>query len=101
MSGLMLQAYTMRSGLRTAVTLLVALAAGGARFVTMEEAAFTDWALPVFSRGVLRGEALAAAIAASEANRSPESLAMDQQATGAIQDAYRVNFVQQNPLADG
>jgi NTE family protein len=26
---------------------------------TMEEAAFTDWTLPIFSRGVLRGEALA------------------------------------------
>ncbi|MGE0498790.1 MAG: patatin-like phospholipase family protein [Ramlibacter sp.] len=26
---------------------------------TMEEAAFTDWMLPLFSRGVLRGEALA------------------------------------------
>ncbi|MDO8278549.1 MAG: patatin-like phospholipase family protein [Burkholderiaceae bacterium] len=26
---------------------------------TMEEAAFTDWTLPIFSRGLLRGEALA------------------------------------------
>ncbi len=26
---------------------------------TMEEAAFTDWTLPIFSRGMLRGEALA------------------------------------------
>ena len=31
-------------------------AEGGA---DMEEAAFTDWTLPIFSRGMLRGEALA------------------------------------------
>lgn len=35
---------------------------------TMEEAAFTDWTLPIFSRGVLRGDALARYVNAQVAN---------------------------------
>ena len=36
---------------------------------TMEEAAFTDWTLPIFSRGMLRGEALARYVNAQLAGR--------------------------------
>ena len=39
---------------------------------TMEEAAFTDWTLPIFSRGMLRGEALARYVNAQVANRPIE-----------------------------
>lgn len=39
---------------------------------TMEEAAFTDWTLPIFSRGVLRGDALARYVNAQVANRPIE-----------------------------
>lgn len=41
---------------------------------TMEEAAFTDWTLPVFSRGVLRGEALARYVTAQVAGRKIEDM---------------------------
>jgi NTE family protein len=50
----------------SAGSLVAALYAGGRNGAqlqqvaeTMEEAAFTDWTLPIFSRGMLRGEALA------------------------------------------
>ncbi len=39
---------------------------------TMEEAAFTDWTLPLFNRGVLRGDALARYVNAQVANRPLE-----------------------------
>ena len=39
---------------------------------TMEEAAFTDWTLPIFSRGMLRGDALARYVNAQVANRPIE-----------------------------
>jgi NTE family protein len=41
---------------------------------TMEEAAFTDWTLPIFSRGVLRGDALARYVNAQVANRPIERM---------------------------
>ena len=41
---------------------------------TMEEAAFTDWTLPVFSRGVLRGEALARYVSAQVSSRTIEDM---------------------------
>nr|WP_315187576.1 patatin-like phospholipase family protein [uncultured Albidiferax sp.] len=41
---------------------------------TMEEAAFTDWTLPIFSRGVLRGDALARYVNAQVANRTIERM---------------------------
>ena len=41
---------------------------------TMEEAAFTDWTLPVFSRGVLRGEALARYVNAQVGGRLLEDM---------------------------
>ncbi len=41
---------------------------------TMEEAAFTDWTLPIFSRGMLRGDALARYVNAQVASRSIESM---------------------------
>lgn len=40
----------------------------------MEEAMLTDWTLPLFSRGVLRGEALARFVNAHVANRPIESM---------------------------
>lgn len=43
---------------------------------TMEEAAFTDWTLPIFSRGVLRGEALGRYVSAQVGGRTIESLPM-------------------------
>lgn len=43
---------------------------------TMEEASFTDWTLPIFSRGMLRGDALARYVNAQVANRPIESLPM-------------------------
>jgi NTE family protein len=43
---------------------------------TMEEAAFTDWTLPIFSRGMLRGDALARYVNAQVANRPIESMPM-------------------------
>ncbi len=41
---------------------------------TMEEAAFTDWTLPLFSRGVLRGEALARYVAGQVSGRTIEDM---------------------------
>jgi NTE family protein len=41
---------------------------------TMEEAAFTDWTLPIFSRGMLRGEALARYVNAQVGNRLIEQM---------------------------
>lgn len=41
---------------------------------TMEEAAFTDWTLPIFSRGVLRGDALARYVNVQVANRPIERM---------------------------
>ncbi|SDO15533.1 NTE family protein [Rhodoferax sp. OV413] len=41
---------------------------------TMEEAAFTDWTLPIFSRGMLRGDALARYVNAQVANRPIEAM---------------------------
>jgi len=41
---------------------------------TMEEAAFTDWTLPIFSRGVLRGEALGRYVSAQVAGRLIEDM---------------------------
>jgi len=43
---------------------------------TMEEAAFTDWTLPIFSRGMLRGDALARYVNAQVASRPIESMSM-------------------------
>jgi len=42
----------------------------------MEEAMFTDWTLPLFNRGVLRGEALARFVNGHVANRPIESMVM-------------------------
>ncbi len=41
---------------------------------TMEEAAFTDWTLPFFSRGMLRGEALARYVNAQIGNKLIEDM---------------------------
>ena len=41
---------------------------------TMEEAAFTDWTLPIFSRGMLRGEALARYVNAQVGNKLIEQM---------------------------
>jgi NTE family protein len=41
---------------------------------TMEEATFTDWTLPIFSRGVLRGEALARYVGAQVNGRQIENM---------------------------
>jgi NTE family protein len=41
---------------------------------SMDEAAFADWTLPIFSRGVLRGEALARYVNAQVANRLIENM---------------------------
>ena len=43
---------------------------------TMEEATFADWTLPIFSRGMLRGEALARYVSAQVKGRLIESMAM-------------------------
>jgi len=43
---------------------------------TLEEAAFTDWTLPFFSRGMLRGEALARYVNAQVSNRQIEDMPM-------------------------
>lgn len=40
----------------------------------MEEAAFTDWTLPIFSRGMLRGEALARYVGAQVGNKLIEQM---------------------------
>jgi NTE family protein len=42
----------------------------------MDEAAFADWTLPIFSRGVLRGEALARYVNAQVGNRLIEGMAL-------------------------
>jgi NTE family protein len=42
----------------------------------MDEAAFADWTLPIFSRGVLRGEALARYVNAQVGNRLIEAMAL-------------------------
>ncbi|MDB5943817.1 MAG: esterase [Ramlibacter sp.] len=42
----------------------------------MEEAAFTDWTLPIFSRGMLRGEALARYVNAQVGNKLIEAMAL-------------------------
>jgi NTE family protein len=42
----------------------------------MEEAAFTDWTLPIFNRGMLRGEALARYVNSQVANKLIEQMAM-------------------------
>ncbi|MDP1999112.1 MAG: patatin-like phospholipase family protein [Rhodoferax sp.] len=41
---------------------------------TMEEAAFADWTLPIFSRGMLRGEALARYVGAQVSGRLIENM---------------------------
>lgn len=41
---------------------------------TMEEATFTDWTLPIFSRGMLRGEALARYVSAQVNGRLIENM---------------------------
>jgi NTE family protein len=41
---------------------------------TMEEATFTDWTLPIFSRGLLRGEALARYVSAQVSGRLIENM---------------------------
>ena len=43
---------------------------------TMEEATFTDWTLPIFSRGMLRGEALARYVSAQVNGRLIENMAL-------------------------
>ena len=43
---------------------------------SMEEAAFTDWTLPIFSRGMLRGEALARYVNAQVGNKLIEDMAL-------------------------
>jgi NTE family protein len=43
---------------------------------SMEEAAFTDWTLPIFSRGVFRGEALARYVNGQVGGRPIEALPM-------------------------
>ncbi|AIP34105.1 patatin-like phospholipase family protein [Paraburkholderia xenovorans LB400] len=43
---------------------------------TMEEATFTDWTLPIFNRGVLRGEALGRYVSAQVAGRLIENMPM-------------------------
>jgi NTE family protein len=42
----------------------------------MDEAAFADWTLPIFSRGVLRGEALARYVNSQVGNRLIENMAL-------------------------
>lgn len=43
---------------------------------TMEEATFTDWSLPIFNRGVLRGEALARYVNAQVGGKRLENMAL-------------------------
>jgi NTE family protein len=43
---------------------------------TMEEATFADWTLPIFSRGMLRGEALARYVSAQVNGRVIENMSM-------------------------
>lgn len=43
---------------------------------SMDEATFTDWTLPIFSRGMLRGEALARYVNAQVGNRLIEGMKM-------------------------
>ena len=43
---------------------------------SMEEAAFTDWTLPIFSRGMLRGEALARYVNAQVGGKLIEQMAL-------------------------
>ncbi len=43
---------------------------------TMEEAAFTDWTLPIFSRGMLRGDALARYVNGEVGNKLIENMAL-------------------------
>lgn len=43
---------------------------------SMEEATFADWTLPIFSRGILRGEALARYVSAQVNGRLIEQMAM-------------------------
>jgi NTE family protein len=44
--------------------------------LAMDEAAFADWTLPLFSRGMLRGEALARYVNAQVGNRLIENMAI-------------------------
>lgn len=44
--------------------------------LSMDEAAFADWTLPLFSRGVLRGEALARYVNAQVGNKLIENMAL-------------------------
>ncbi len=44
--------------------------------LAMEESTFADWALPIFSRGMLRGEALARYVSAQVQGRPIESMAL-------------------------
>lgn len=44
--------------------------------INMDEAAFADWTLPLFNRGVLRGEALARYVDAQVGHRLIENMAM-------------------------
>jgi NTE family protein len=43
---------------------------------TMEEATFTDWTLPIFSRGLLRGEALARYVNTQVSGRTIENMTL-------------------------
>ena len=60
------------------VAALYASGKGGAQLQqvaeTMEEAAFTDWTLPIFSRGALRGEALSRYVNAQVGGRLIEQM---------------------------
>jgi len=67
----------------SAGSLVAALYASGrtgrqlqATALAMDEAAFADWTLPIFSRGVLRGEALGRYVNAQVANRLIENMAL-------------------------
>ena len=67
----------------SAGSLVAALYASGrtgqqlqATALAMDEAAFADWTLPIFSRGVLRGEALARYVNAQVGNRLIENMAL-------------------------
>ncbi|GAB3650073.1 patatin-like phospholipase family protein [Ramlibacter alkalitolerans] len=67
----------------SAGSLVAALYASGrsgqqlqATALAMDEAAFADWTLPIFSRGVLRGEALARYVNTQVAHRLIENMAV-------------------------
>ncbi|HEX2546262.1 MAG TPA: patatin-like phospholipase family protein [Ramlibacter sp.] len=67
----------------SAGSLVAALYASGrnaqqlqAAALAMDEAAFADWTLPIFNRGVLRGEALARYVNAQVGNRLIENMAL-------------------------